>query len=410
VLWVGEVGLLVSRNVIFVLLGFFAMAPGMWGFAGYKCLKTCRVTLADETTSDELPDCVRTGEASEAFQPQPRTTVMNLVWVSKERTNAVLPSTIDHRVRGDLESIKHLQRQCDTFEQKIVLWYDSHLVEQPDEAVKRLQTAMGCANFSIRDIRSLKTVADHPEAFAAEQSFYFRIDLLKVLVCLHELAQGYVAAGFTDFSIEPMAYNDLLDDETVDALKKTGVVLAKNKEGQSTPYENSWMMFSAAQPDLLYAVWDGYVARLLLAAQQAGAGLPQQWASTPEVQRKRRGKRAGPEMNCLKGGGAFAMWDLLLKVLPFIDGEERFTIEHQGGPKSPKEPAGDQVSGRVQYRKLTKDQKVAFLCERNKDEAACLFEAMFGLTRSAICNDPGSRVANWPTKEIGIPDMAGVYA
>lgn len=35
-LWVGEVGLLVSRNVIFVLLGFFAMAPGMWGFAGYK--------------------------------------------------------------------------------------------------------------------------------------------------------------------------------------------------------------------------------------------------------------------------------------------------------------------------------------------------------------------------------------
>lgn len=233
-------------------------------------LKTCRVTLADETTSDELPDCVRTGEASEAFQPQPRTTVMNLVWVSKERTNAVFPSTIDHRVRGDLESIKHLQRQCDTSEKEIVLWYDSHLVEQPDEAVKRLQKAVGRANFSIRDIRLLKTVADPPETFAVEQSLCFRIDLLKVFVCVHALAPGYMAAGFTDFSIEPMAYNDLLDDETVDALKKTGVVLAKSKQRQRVPYENSWMMCSAVQSDLVYALWDGYVA------QQASADLLQQ--------------------------------------------------------------------------------------------------------------------------------------
>lgn len=103
------------------------------------------------------------------------------------------------------------------------------------------------------------------------------------------------------------------------------------------------------------------------------------------------------------------MWDVLLKVLPFIDGAEQFTIEHQGGPKRPKEPAGNPVSEHVQYRKFIKDKKVAFFCERNKDEAACLFEAGFGLTGSAILNGPGSRVESWPTKEIGIQGMAGVY-
>jgi hypothetical protein len=317
---------------------------------------------------------------------------MNLIWVNRSCVETVLPTSIRHSARGDLDAAARLQEQCDKLDGwEVVLWYDGLFVEKSKEAAACLKKDVGRSNFYVRDIRALNTVRDHTEAFKASVNIYFRIDLLKVLVCLRALAQGSCLAVFSDFSIEPQEEKSLLDKETVGASQDIGVVLAKNRPGQCTPYENGWMLFSNAQPTRLYAVWDGYVARLLLAAQQAAKGLPQQWGETPEAQRRRRGKPAGPEMNHMKGASAFNMWGLLLQLLPFIEGEEDFML-----------PSGT-------YAQASADEKRAFLEGRNRDEAARLFDKSFGLSASAVLNGPANGLKSWPTKDIGIPDMLGVY-
>ncbi len=132
----------------------------------------------------------------------------------------------------------------------VSIWYDSSLydsqtIANTKEALAKLASQQGCRNVKLQDIRDISIVKDNPDLFADGMPLYLRIDLLKMILCLHSLTQeSKDAAIFSDLEVgdlrqdgQRMNKAELFDKESVSKLQKVGVLVNKG----SITYENQYI-------------------------------------------------------------------------------------------------------------------------------------------------------------------------
>lgn len=221
---------------------------------------------------------------------------INLLWINKETSPYILPTTIGPRRKfSNRQPIDTIQRLKDWSYSgyPVVLWFDSTSVDSIDNAKKELQNHLqqagvtfaealnpdGSIDFAhlvqgkttqpstifLQDIRALPGVKQYPELFSPEDDIglFNRIDLIKEALTLDTLkalndnqasgtgssveGQPAQAVVFSDFSIPPLAAEQLFDAQTCANLREFGLVMAKSKKAN---FENGFQI-TALAPEAL---------------------------------------------------------------------------------------------------------------------------------------------------------------
>ena len=144
----------------------------------------------------------------------------------------------------------------------INLWYDSALnTQQAVENTRRLieenaQTNPGLALISLRDVREIPILTEHPRVFSDEAPVYFRADLLRPVVALYLFAKDETDIFvYSDLDVKPMTVEELFDLETIKKLNKYGIVLCSSRDcGTCSWYENGFQIICGNKENLLEAM------------------------------------------------------------------------------------------------------------------------------------------------------------
>jgi len=163
---------------------------------------------------------------------------INLMWVN-QKLNAdqryIFPADNDNELKSKfLDVIFMWASKCSDGE--IVVWFDSaHITEDALARTRELvekhnqDSQKGtAAHITLKDVRKLSLVKQHPEIFSKKLPVYFRVDLLRLIA-----AQETVGAGkdhyfvYADLDMEPISRVQLFDKETSDNLKHYGFVAAR---------------------------------------------------------------------------------------------------------------------------------------------------------------------------------------
>ncbi len=141
-------------------------------------------------------------------------------------------------------------------EGKINIWYDSWLYEDITvENTKAKLAEQGFDNISLQDIRSINFVNENSAIFAADMPLYFRIDFLKMIICLHELtSESMDGVAFSDLEVGDlrpdggrMSKAELFDEDTMSKLEEFGVVTNHYVDSSYKIVENQFIEMSNDQ-------------------------------------------------------------------------------------------------------------------------------------------------------------------
>lgn len=205
----------------------------------------------------------------------PEDVTVSLMWVNRDPSDSLVPDEF-HRNSKETSSIEvinpyeRLDEWADHY--KVNFWYDSALSSQKGFSYTQTKIDKECKNanrITLLDIRDLELVKANAQAFTPEVSLYYRLDLLRVIAGYEKLKEGpegtmYV---YSDFSIKPMPFDQLMDQETQENVAKYGCVMAKGPFG----YENNFQVIST-KPNALRAIKTAIIDRALL--HQATVGKP----------------------------------------------------------------------------------------------------------------------------------------
>lgn len=132
---------------------------------------------------------------------------INSMWLNKN-LNENLPY-IDNSKNEDELLSKLLDRSKQwkdlNPEAEVVVWYDSDFVTE--QAIKNTQEVLDRKkvegyNIVLKDIRELDLVKANPDAFSSNVPVYFRIDILKLIICVNSIVQdSKEAAIFADLEL-----------------------------------------------------------------------------------------------------------------------------------------------------------------------------------------------------------------
>lgn len=166
---------------------------------------------------------------------------INLLWVNnnaKDQAYIYDTNTQDELVAKFLLPALHWAAENPTAD--VNIWYDSTLHEP--HSILNTQKVLdehnvGCSNIKLRDIRSIKVVNDNAVLFSANMPLYYRIDFLKMIICLHELKNEMKdAVIYSDLDVCDLRENqkrmnkqELFNHESLIKLKEVGILLNSAK-------------------------------------------------------------------------------------------------------------------------------------------------------------------------------------
>lgn len=129
---------------------------------------------------------------------------INLMWINK-KLNEDNPYIDNSQSEEDLIQnflIKAKYWEDSNPEAEINIWFDSQFVSE--KALKATQEVLSkiSGNIKLRDIREIELVKNNSDVFSDYIPVYFRIDILKLIICLHSiLEESKEAAIFTDLLV-----------------------------------------------------------------------------------------------------------------------------------------------------------------------------------------------------------------
>lgn len=127
---------------------------------------------------------------------------------------------------------------------EVAIWYDSEFVTP--EALKNTQAVLdklklaqqdGSYHIKLKDIRDIDIVKNNPDAFSDFIPIYYRVDLMKLIICVNEIeVNSKQAAIFTDMDVgekrkaegkltERMTKEELFKPEIMERLNAIGMQL-----------------------------------------------------------------------------------------------------------------------------------------------------------------------------------------
>ena len=206
-----------------------------------KLIQLCTANLQDTFKNmDELQ--VR----NSIFKQGVETYAVNLLWISSKQNTEqqyLHPSKTSEELATKflMPAIKWAKSNPTA---DINIWYDSSLyalqaISNTQEMLTSVASKEGCTNIKLQDIRKISVVQDNADLFADGMPIYFRIDLLKMILCLHSLTkESKDAAIFSDLEVgdlrqdaQRMSKAELFDEESMRKLEKVGVLVNLNQGG-----------------------------------------------------------------------------------------------------------------------------------------------------------------------------------
>jgi len=121
------------------------------------------------------------------------------------------------------------------------LWYDGQFVT--DDAIKNTENLLNelaqqeginsTPKIRLRNIRDIPIVKQNPDAFSANYSIYFRVDILKLIILVHAIeSDAHLSAAFSDLEVGDrrqdkgrMSKDQLFNEVAMDILNKFGVLV-----------------------------------------------------------------------------------------------------------------------------------------------------------------------------------------
>lgn len=122
------------------------------------------------------------------------------------------------------------------------IWYDSHVTthEQVNNTIEEIRRLTdGRNNIQLKDIRNIPIVSENADVFSENTGFYFKIDLLKLILTHHSLAnEGFDFSVFTDIGVKPLE-EKILFSKTARVMLTNHGLLTNGHENQFIQAENS---------------------------------------------------------------------------------------------------------------------------------------------------------------------------
>jgi len=165
---------------------------------------------------------------------------INLMWINKvkqdEQQYIHNAKTKDELVDKFLTSAIKWSKANDTAD--VNIWYDSTVstvqsIQNTKAVLNELGNLDGSNNLRFRDIRDIEIVTQNQNLFTSKIPFYFRIDIFKMIICLHSLKNDLKDAvifsdtGVGDYRNDQSRMNkdELFDQESMEKLEKCGILL-----------------------------------------------------------------------------------------------------------------------------------------------------------------------------------------
>lgn len=216
---------------------------------------------------------IKDAKAIKELQPKKGEYSINLMWV-KNKLDGGLYIFPDKGIEASLAKVVHWAKKNPS--EKIVVWYDSAMVDP--KAVINTYAVLSrifpeqAKQIIFNDLRVFPEVEKDYGEFSAEIPIYFRVDLLRVIAAynvikkaLEEGRKNYFV--YSDIDVTPMSKDEIFDASTMMDLLRYGIVMAHggNNEYQ---FENSFQIWSADKPNLLWAAKTAIIELNILRAER----------------------------------------------------------------------------------------------------------------------------------------------
>jgi len=188
---------------------------------------------------------------------------INLMWINREK-NLNQPYIHSSKDEESLNKnfLDHIFKWAVANKGSVVnVWFDGALIaaeaiantQQSIEKRKKSFAQDTMAQICLRDVRTIPKVTENSDVFSEKIPVYFRVDLLRVIIALHELANDKNPTSWVygDLDMEPLSAEELFDSETLQNLKQYGIVMAANAKDY---FENGFQIISNENEHLLEAI------------------------------------------------------------------------------------------------------------------------------------------------------------
>ena len=203
-------------------------------------------TLKDSPSGSPVLNQYEEGRSRNKSQlSPPHQYSINLMFLNStfdEKQEYILPRVWRRHdnVEGPLSEI--LEWKKSNPEASVNFWFDSAYVSQ--KAIKNTQEklfSMGGNGIVLRDIRDIPIVKNNPDIFSDNVPIYFRVDLMKFIICLHSMENDKnESAIFTDFlvgslrkeGLKKMTKEELFSPEMLISLQELGLKAGLDRSGK----------------------------------------------------------------------------------------------------------------------------------------------------------------------------------
>lgn len=166
------------------------------------------------------------------YEKVPKDYSINLMWINK----TLDPSKpyIAGKYNRESEIINDVLAKAVKWKQanpdaKVTIWYDSEYTTP--QAIANTRKLLD-TNINLRDIREISAVKDNPDVFSDHVPVYFRVDLMKLLLCVHDIETEHQQCSiFSDLEVGDqrkdqgrMKKHELFNDQAMKTLMKYGIL------------------------------------------------------------------------------------------------------------------------------------------------------------------------------------------
>lgn len=222
-------------------------------FRGIKLMKKDVSTLDSNNTQSSAEETKLKRKCPEKIYDIQNYSI-NLMWINRTldpSMHYITPHQSEEELVRELVE-KAKKWKASNPEAAVTIWYDSLFVTQ--EALKNTKTvivkkARDDINYDIqlKDIREIPLVSSNSDSFSDQIPIYTRVDLMKLILCLHNLeANGNDAVIFADLIVgdlrrqqDRMNKQELFNEQIMERLRKIGM----QQIADSDTNENQFFQF-----------------------------------------------------------------------------------------------------------------------------------------------------------------------
>ncbi len=148
----------------------------------------------------------------------------------------------------------------------VVFWYDGHFISPGALEATQSILCKENSNVKMRDIWELPLVKEHEDIFAPRTLVYFRTDLLRPIIQLHQIEiEKFQYSIYSDLDVGTMNRDEIFDEDTVQNLEKYGITFAAAAEAKTIfvmgGHENYFSVVSSNNRTMCQALRDAVVRR-----------------------------------------------------------------------------------------------------------------------------------------------------